>query len=266
MQLLMKPVVQIKPNPKNARTHSKKQIHQIVASIQAFGFQNPLLVDEAGMVIAGHGRLAAAVELKMAEIPVIEVSGLSIAQKRALSIADNRIALNAGWDLDILAVELRELSTMDLDFDIGVTGFETAEVDLLIDRPENQIADQRDNQLPKVNSQAVSHRGDLWLLDDHRLLCGDARDPNDYAALMVSDRARLMFADPPYNVKIDGHVGGLGSIHHREFATASGEMSETEFPLKSLPTARDFEILGNRGSSRECVVGPPGLEPGTRPL
>src|ERR1051325_4005620 len=136
----MKSISQIKPNPRNARTHSNKQIHQIAASIKEFGFGNPLLIDENDTVIAGHGRLAAAQQLGLGEVPVITLAGLSEAKKRALAIADNRIALSAGWDLDILAVELRELSILEMDFDLEVTGFETAEIDLLLDHPGQQVA------------------------------------------------------------------------------------------------------------------------------
>lgn len=229
MQLLMKPIDQIKPNPRNARTHSKRQIHQIAASIQEFGFRNPILVDEADMLIAGHGRWEAASQLGLSEVPVIQITGLTKAQKAALALADNRIALNAAWDLDILAVELRELSAMDLDFDLEITGFETAEIDLHVDRHANQPADNRDDQAPAIESIAVTRRGDLWQLGEHRLYCGDARASSDISILMTEDRARVVFADPPYNVKIDGHVCGSGSIRHREFAMASGEMTEAEF-------------------------------------
>jgi DNA modification methylase len=159
----------------------------------------------------------------MIEIPAIEIGHLSTIQKRALALADNRISQNAGWNLDILAVELRELSMMD--FDIEVAGFETTEVDLLIDRPDNPA----DDCIPPLDSQAITRQGDLWILDGHRLLCGDARDRNDYARLVRNERARLMFTDPPFNVKINGHAGGLGTVHHREFAMASGEMSKSEF-------------------------------------
>jgi DNA modification methylase len=247
MQLLMKPLDQIKPNPRNARTHSTRQESQIAASIENYGFRNPILVDEHSMIIAGHGRWAAARKLQMPEVPVIVVQGLSEAKKRGLALADNRIALNAGWDLDILAVELKELSEFDLEFDLETTGFETAEIDLLIDRHQAPAADQRENESPPLASTAVTRLGDLWLLGPHRLLCADAREPASFSTLMAAERARMMFADPPYNVKIDGHVCGTGRIRHREFAMATGEMSEqqfTEFLATVSKNAADASVDG----------------------
>ena len=229
MQLTLKAVDQLRANPNNARTHSAKQIHQIAASIREFGFRNPILVDETGMIIAGHGRLAAAIELGLTEVPAIEVVGLSPAKKRALAIADNRIALNAGWNIEILALELQELSTLDIDFDLDITGFDTAEIDILIDGPSPKISTDPADQVVAVPADAVSRPGDLWLLGEHKLICGDARSAACFAALMGDERAGVVFTDPPFNVPIDGHVCGSGKIKHREFAMASGEMSESEF-------------------------------------
>lgn len=218
----------IQPCPRNARTHSKKQLHQIAASIREFGFTNPVLIDDKGQILAGHGRVEAAKILGVPTIPVLRIDHLTPEQKRAYMIADNKIALNAGWDLEILAADLKELAALDLSFDVEITGFETAEIDILVDGRPPQGNDPAD-QVPPVQARAVTELGDLWLLGDHKLLCADARDSGAYEKLMGTERARMVFADPPYNVPIDGHVGGLGAIKHREFAMATGEMNDAEF-------------------------------------
>jgi len=223
-------LVCIKPNPRNARTHSHRQIKQIVKSIKAFGFTNPVLIDASNLLIAGHGRLEAARNLGLDEVPAIRVGYLSEEQKRALMLADNKIAANAGWDLEILAHELADLSTMDLAFDIDLTGFEVGEIDLIleagavIDPLQAEMSPMPDRTLPPITQP-----GDVWSLGSHRVMCGDARSREDMAALMGDDRAHAAFCDPPYNVKITGHVSGKGKVKHREFAHASGEMSSVDF-------------------------------------
>ena len=223
-----RPIEALKPFGRNARTHSKKQINQIAASIREFGFTNPVLIDDANVIIAGHGRVAAAKILGLDKVPTIPINHLSEAQKRAYVIADNRLALNAGWDPEILAIEFQHLTDLDLEFELEVTGFETAEIDILVDGPKKTAKDPADD-IPPVEPTIVSRPDDLWELGPHRLLCGDAREPENYSQLFASERARLMFADPPYNVPIDGHAGGKGSIRHREFVMASGEMTEAQF-------------------------------------
>ena len=219
------------PYSQNARTHSRNQIKQIAASIDAFGFVNPILIDADGEIIAGHGGVAAAKHLGKAEVPVLRVTHLTPAQKRAYVIADNRLAEKAGWDRDILAIELNAL--IELDFEIELTGFEIAEVDLILDdareRGDGPSADRAD-ELPAVGSgPAVTQPGDLWTLGAHRLICGDARDDVALAELLANETVDMIFTDPPYNVPIDGHVSGLGRASHREFAMASGEMTEEQF-------------------------------------
>jgi ParB-like nuclease domain len=217
----------LRPFPHNARTHTKKQVNQIAASIGEFGFTNPGLIDQSGTIIAGHGRVEAAQLLGLDRVPTIRIDHLSEAQKRAYVIADNKLALNAGWDPDILAIEFQHLSSLDIDFDLEITGFETAEIDILVDG--RKMSKDPDDWIPPVETAAVSRPGDLWHLGPHKLFCGDARDPEICSRLFGAEKARLMFADPPYNVPIDGHVCGLGSIKHHEFAMASGEMTEAEF-------------------------------------
>lgn len=212
----------------NPRTHSKKQIRQIADSIREFGWTNPVLVDAAGRVIAGHGRLAAAQLLGMTDVPTLRLEHMSEAQRRAYVIADNKLAENAGWDVNLLKIELQELD--EIDFDLSLTGFETPELDGLLFGDESAAPDPRD-ALPKTDPDAapVSESGDLWLLGDHRLYCGDATKAESWAQLMAGETAQMVFTDPPYNVPIRGHVSGLGQVRHREFAMAAGEMSATEF-------------------------------------
>ena len=222
---------QLRPWPRNARTHSQKQIRQITESIRRFGFTNPVLVDGENRILAGHGRVEAARELGMATVPCLRIEHMSAAEKRAYVLADNKLALNAGWDEELLALELKELMEADIGVDIGVTGFTIAEVDQLVEgRPRKSPGTPRMTgcQIPQDLSSRCKP-GDLWRLRPHRLICGDALDPEVTAALMASEKAEMVFTDPPYNVAIEGNVSGLGKTRHREFAMATGEMSSDEF-------------------------------------
>ncbi len=214
-------------NPSNARTHSKHQIRQIADSIETFGFTNPVLVDSKNTVIAGHGRLAAAKLLGLAVVPTIRLENLSTDQIRAYILADNRLAENAGWDKSILAIELQHLLTLENDFDVTITGFEVPEIDLILQEAGSEP--DPDDIVPDFDGGKVSQLGDLWLLGKHRVLCGDALRQDSFTMLMGNRQASAVFVDPPYNVRIDGHATGNGSIRHREFLMASGEMSEAEF-------------------------------------
>jgi len=221
----------LRPWPGNARTHSKRQVKQLAGSIRVFGFTSPVLIDERGTILAGHGRVLAAMELGLESIPSIRLSGLSEAQKRAYVLADNKLALNAGWDEELLAQELQGLLQADLGFDLSVTGFSIPEVDSLVEGLALQEPGDpaEDRQPPPLGGPPKSRLGDLWQLGPHRLVCGDATDPDTYARLMGGAAATAVFTDPPYNVRIDGHVGGSGKTKHREFAMASGEMSPEQF-------------------------------------
>ena len=225
------PIADLRPYGRNARTHSPKQIAQIAASIQVFGFNNPVLIDKDGVIIAGHGRVEAAKKLGQATVPAIRLEHLSDVEKRAYILADNRLAEKAGWDPEILAIELQNLSSLDLDFDVTITGFEMAEIDVLIGGQDKDDAktDPADEIPPRDDGPAVTQPGDIWQIGPHRLICGDSTKPEAYARLLDGEKAQLVFTDPPYNVKIDGHVSGLGAVKHREFAFASGEMTEAEF-------------------------------------
>ncbi|MCG6113569.1 MAG: site-specific DNA-methyltransferase [Mesorhizobium sp.] len=224
LEVTYRPVGELAPDPRNARTHPKRQIDQIVASIREFGFTNPILIDAAGSLIAGHGRLLAAKAMGMAEVPTIELSRLSEAQKRALRLADNKIALNAGWDLDLLKLEPGDLATMNLDLDLGITGFSTGEIDVILTGP----SDPDDEVVPAVPTNPRTRPGDIWVLGEHRIGCGDGRDLAFLGAVVGQEqKIDAAFLDPPYNVRINGHANAKG--RHREFAMASGEMSTEAF-------------------------------------
>lgn len=239
----------LRPWAKNARTHSKKQLRQIAKSIETFGFTNPVLIDQHGTILAGHGRVEAARSLGMATVPCLRIEHMTEADKRAYVIADNKLALNAGWDEELLAQELQGLMASEgLVFDIGVIGFEVAEIDNLVENLAPEEPGNPDDDVVPETAQRRVNPGDIWQLGPHRLICGDALDPRILDDLMAGDLARMVFADPPYNVKIDGHVGGSGKTKHREFAMASGEMSEGEFATfltKALQNLADHSLDGS---------------------
>ena len=220
----------LRPYERNARKHSKKQVRQIAGSIERFGFTNPVLISDDHEIIAGHGRVEAAKLLGLEKVPTVRLSHLSEAERRAYILADNKLALNAGWDPDMLAIEFQAL--IDLDFDVSLIGFSTAEIDLTLDTARDrdpQGVTAEEDEIPSMAATAVTRPGDLWRLGRHRLLCADSTQTSSFAALMQGDRADLVFTDPPYNVPIDGHVCGQGRIRHREFAMGAGEMSQSAF-------------------------------------
>lgn len=227
----MVPRDQLKPNPRNTRTHSRKQIREIANSIAAFGFAAPIITDESRLILAGHGRFAAAELLGLAEVPVVELHGLTEAKKRALALADNKLADKAGWDRERLAIELPELTDLLVQegLDLTITGFEPVEVDQIATDFEEDASDPGDDIDPSwMKAPQVSQSGDLWVLGQHRLLCGDARDEEELDQLMDGQEAAAAFLDPPYNVPVKSIVG-RGRTKHREFAMASGEMSRPAF-------------------------------------
>jgi 16S rRNA G966 N2-methylase RsmD len=251
LKVAYRPIEELKPDPANPRVHNKKQIRQIAKSIETFGFNVPVLVDHAGNVIAGHGRLLACRELAITEVPTLRLDHLTPAQARAFTIADNRLTEIATWDDHLLAEQLRDLSLSGLDFDIEVTGFEMGEIDLRIaSLAETPAADSDPADiLPEVSAAApVSKVGDVWVFGRHRVLCGNALDPEAFTALMGAERAAMVFSDPPYNVPIDGHASGLGAIHHRPFPMASGEMGEAEFTAFLTQTCRNLVAFSTAGS------------------
>jgi DNA modification methylase len=218
------------PLNRRARRHRNKQIRQIANSIQFFGFTNPVLIDDNNRVIAGFGRVLAAEMLGMVRVPTIRLSGLNEAQLRAYAIADNKLAENACWDDEVLALEFEYIQELEIDFDLTVTGYETAEIDLIIG--EAALTDPEPPVPPLTDDLPVSRLGDLWMLGGHRVYCGDARQSASFYALLADKKVDMIFTDPPYNLQISSIVG-KGQKQHREFAMASGEMSLEDF-LKLL--------------------------------
>jgi len=226
------PVTTLKLNPQNPRSHSEKQLREIANSIKIFGFNVPVLIDSQLRVIAGHGRVLACKALGISEVPTIRLEHLSEHQIRAFTIADNRLTENAQWDDRLLGEELNNLSEAELDFSLEVTGFEMSEIDIFIENL-GPIAEEREDPadvIPDSESKPqVTKPGDCWVLNRHRVFCGDARDVSAYSVLTKGQRAQMVFTDPPYNDPIDGYVAGFGRIHHPEFPVASGELSSWEF-------------------------------------
>jgi DNA modification methylase len=205
--------------------HTDRQIGLIKKSIQRFGFNNPILVDSENNIVAGHGRVKAAQQLGMDSVPVVRIEHLSPDEIRAYIIADNRLAEKSGWDRALLALELQGLS--EIGFEIDAIGFEPAEFDIVLEEADEAAgADEPDDIVPAPEILRVSKPGSLWTCGNHRILCGDAREREHYRQVLGEDKASFVFTDPPYNVKISGHVS---SRARDEFAMASGEMSSEEF-------------------------------------
>jgi DNA modification methylase len=242
------PTTSLKPHPQNPRVHKDKQVGQIAQSIEAFGFNVPILVDDRQNVVAGHGRLLAARKLGWDTVPVIKLGHLTESQYSAFLIADNRLTENSSWDERLLGEQLKVLSELELDFDLEVTGFEVPEIDLLIDGLNTVPEADPDDQLPEISESAVTGSGDLWELGKHRVLCGNSLITASYERLMEDAKADLVITDPPYNVVIDGHATGNGKVRHRESSMASGEMNSTEFTdflRKAMSVARDHSAPGS---------------------
>jgi DNA modification methylase len=222
------PVQDLRPSPNNSHVHPREQIDKLVRAIAEFGFLIPVLIDDRNRVIAGHARLEAAKALGLTEIPCIRTRHLSEAQKRAFAIFDNRLAEDSKWDFQVLAKEFEFLQSEG--FALQMTGFEIPEFDMIFAADDTATKNIENDEIPNlVPTRAITKPNDLWIMRDHRLVCGDARRPECFALLMSGARAHLVFTDPPYNVKIRGHVSGKGRIEHREFAEASGEMTPAQF-------------------------------------
>lgn len=219
---------ELQPDPKNARKHSPAQVRQIAASIEAFGFNTPILVDRNNLIISGHGRLLALQRLGRSHAPVIRLEHLNPEAARAFAIAENRLVETSVWDENLLSEHFQALATLDLDFSLDVTGFSMAEIDLKIEGLGDDAADDPDDAAV-APGPTVTRTGDLWILGEHRLLCGTSLEAETYTRLLGDERAAMVFTDPPYNVPISGHVSGKGRRKHREFVMAAGEMSEPDF-------------------------------------
>lgn len=228
-RVVNRPIESLKEHPRNPRTHSRSQVRKLAESIHRFGFVNPVLVDADNQIIAGHGRVAAARQLDMTHVPTLRIEHLSEADRRAYVLADNRLAELAGWDTELLALELEYIQEIDASFDLTVIGWDTPALDTLLNDGADPDEDEELANITVASGPPTTVAGDVWILGEHRLLCGDARHATAYERLLGDERAELVLTDPPYNVRIAGHVSGLGSAQHREFAMASGEMSEAEF-------------------------------------
>lgn len=258
----------LRPHPRNARTHSERQIGQIATSIRSFGFNSPILVDDGGQILAGHGRVMAAIKLGLDKVPCVALRHLSSAQRRAFMLADNQIATQSGWNEEILALELEELSIVDEPFEITDTGFEMPKIDVLIEERHKPPVedDPADGPVNENEVEKVARLGDLWLLGRHRLFVGNALERESYQALLGREQAQMVFVDPPFNVRIQGHVSGLGKAQHAEFVMASGEMSDAEFESflrtaytrlveASVPGSMHFVCMDWRGLQRLLAAG-----------
>jgi DNA modification methylase len=246
------PPSQLKPYPRNARLHSNKQIRQLAQSMKRFGFTAPALIDENDNILAGHGRVLAAKQLNIKKVPCRRIANLSDAEKRAYVLADNKLALNATWDEEILAGELKGL--LAENFDISITGFSLPEIDTLVEglAPEEPGAPE-DDALPPDGPKRCQ-AGDIWQLGLSRMVCGNGLDHATVKALMNGEKAQMAFTDPPYNVKIAGHVSGRGAIKHREFAMGSGEMSPAQFTeFLSTAFARMVEVSADASIHFVCM-------------
>jgi DNA modification methylase len=246
----------MRANPRNARKHSGKQIEQIAASICRFGFIGAIIIDEHRTVLAGHGRLAAAKLLGLRRVPCVQVDHLDETAKRAYALAENRLAELSSWNDEFLKLELAELETLGSDFDLEVTGFDTVDRDRLLGPEpdprghrvdENGFSNDPDDRIPVLaqDKPAVSRLGDLWQLDRHLVLCGDALNEDDYLRLLGDESVVQVIADSPYNVPVHGHVSSKKGF--REFQMASGEMSGDEFTTflaRWLELAAKFAVDG----------------------
>ena len=222
-------ITDLRPHPDNARKHTRAQVRAIAKSIESFEFTAPILIDAKRRILAGHGRWQASKLVGLSHVPVIFLDHLSEAQAKAYMLADNKLTDRSTWDDVKLATQLKELSELALEFDIEATGFEAPEIDLRIQSLEDTDAADRADEFEFASGPSVSAVGDLWALGEHRLYCGNALEDAAYTEFFENEKATAAFTDPPYNVVIDGHAGGKGKVKHREFAMASGEMSEAEF-------------------------------------
>lgn len=264
----------LKPNPRSAKKHPERQIALLSEAIVRFGFTQPLAVDQNNVIVLGNARYEAARRAKLEHVPVIRLLHLSPTEKRALAIADNRLSEIGEWDYPVLAEDLQFLidSAVDLRFDSQGLGFDTVQIDNILDSVKpTRAADPADNALPDIPETPVSERGDLWIAENHRLLCGDARNMDDYRALMGNDVADIVFTDPPYNVPNVGHVTSRRNV--REFAMAAGEMSSAEFsqflsesfsaifkhsrPGAVVFTCMDWHHLSELRAACDPIFGPP---------
>ena len=262
MQIKEVEITALIPYAKNSRTHDDAQVAQIAASIKEFGWTNPILVDGDKGIIAGHGRLMAARKLKMDKVPVIELSGMTEAQKKAYVIADNRLALNAGWDNAMLTIELQDLE--DEGFDLSLTGFDKDELDALLNPIKETEGLTDEDAVPDVPDEPKTKLGDIYILGNHRLMCGDSTSIDAVEKLMDGNKVDMVFTDPPYNVAFNGRSGKHDVIKNdnlseSDFATFIDEVCNT---IKAINPQvyyiwcnwNFYGILQNKLDYKTCIV------------
>lgn len=232
--------ISLKPANRNARRHSKKQVRLIKQSFTRYGVINPVVINRQGRIIAGHARVEAAIELAIPLVPVVQIDHLSDVEQRAYALADNALHDKSGWDRGLLGAELLELAELlpNENMDVSLTGFEAAEIDLLLADMTASPSSEAEDVLLELPKSPTSRRGDLWQLGKHRHLCGDSRDALSFKRLMAGARAAAVFTDPPFNRRAN-EIGGRGNTRHENFAFGAGEMSDPKF--------EEFlsDILGN---------------------
>ncbi len=250
LRIEQSPIAELRAAGRKARHHDKRQIAAIMASITQFGFVSPVLIDAAGRILAGNARVEAAKALDMTTVPAVVIDHLTPAEQRAFVLADNRLAELGSWNKEALELELEELSLLDLDFSLELTGFSLPEIEAI--RFGVGGADPGDDDVPDLQTEAVSRLGDVWRLGQHRLLVGDATSPEALERLLAGDQVRVAFTDPPYNVVIHGNASPSGA--HGEFVQGSGEMTDAEFTdflTKSMQ--RLDEALVDGGLAYVCM-------------
>ena len=259
MKIETTPIDKLVPYVNNARTHSPEQVDQIAASIKEFGFNNPVLIDKKNVIIAGHGRVMAARKLELKEVPTVRLEHLTETQKKAFILADNKIAMNAGWDEELLALELKDLD--DVMFDLNLTGFDGKELDELI-QPEPVAGLTDEDEVPEAPVEPVTKTGDLWILGNHRLLCGDSTKPEDVERLMDGRKADMVFTDPPYGMRLDADYSkmpvspsGAKPIKHRNIKGDHDDFSEEL--IQTIFTSFDYcEDIFICGADYFCEIFP----------
>lgn len=226
-EIVQRKISELTPDPNNPRVHSKTQLKRLARSLKEFGFVAPVIIDSEGRILVGHGRVGAAARLGWETVPTLCIDYLTPAQAKAYQIADNRLAELATWDRQQLGVILKDLS-LELNFDVELTGFDMGEIDLIIGEADQVPEVAEDEVIPDSDGPAVTQLGDAWQLGRHRILCGNATDESAFKVLMCGKVVKLVFVDPPYNVKV-AHIGSRGRYKHREFVMASGEMTEEQY-------------------------------------
>ncbi|MEQ3708990.1 MAG: site-specific DNA-methyltransferase [Tateyamaria sp.] len=258
-EVVQRPITDLRYYVQNNRTHTALSTAKLTESIRAFGFVVPILIDTECNIIAGHGRYEAAQALDLAYVPTVKVDHLSKAQVRALRIADNKLAELSDWNEEALRIELGELMDLslagELDFSLDITGFEIPEIDIIIGGAGEETAEDAETvETPDPAKPVVTRPGDLWLLGDHKILCGNSLETQSYQRVLDGEACGMVFTDPPYNVPVNGHVRSGNGGDHREFAMASGEMTDSEFrAFLADVTAQLFNQLTDGGIGMACM-------------